>query len=384
MDKSFKDITKKLQDIKTYLCKIGPKRRQGAILNKKIDEANIIYSEFDKLINDVSVLISQKSLNKNEIEDIHIESSKIITLYSEIKSYCKLSTMDSFDLKTALSLFPVMTDDENCIKQLIDNIDYYGSLLEKRECKMNLINFILKSRLSQSAKLKLDSSYTSIQDLVKDMRSCLLTKKAATAIQSKLLQIRQENKSITDYGKEISELLVDLTISQADGNSANYAILKPINEKMALKRFSDGLRNRRLSTIIAARNYDSLKDAIQGALDEEASSQPTSGDIMSLQHRPNYFRGFRGRQFRGHRGRGNFHRGQSRPYNDANGNNYQRATFEQNRPGGPSWQRPGRSQHYSNRGKPNFNNHGNRNQYQQVNVAEEEENSTNENQFFRD
>ncbi|CAG9091914.1 unnamed protein product [Plutella xylostella] len=69
-------------------------------------------------------------------------------------------------------------------------------------------------------------------------------------------------------------MFVDLTISQADNNPNSYEILRPINEKLAIKRFADGLRNRRLGTIITARNYESLREAIRAAEDEELAQPP--------------------------------------------------------------------------------------------------------------
>ncbi|KAF9797306.1 hypothetical protein SFRURICE_006288 [Spodoptera frugiperda] len=75
------------------------------------------------------------------------------------------SNMDSFELKTALHL---ISDDET---------SYYNSLLTKPECKKNLIKFILKSRLSQSAKLRLKDDCTSVEALIRDMQIELLPKK---------------------------------------------------------------------------------------------------------------------------------------------------------------------------------------------------------------
>ncbi|XP_053602910.2 uncharacterized protein LOC128670915 [Plodia interpunctella] len=187
---------------------------------------------------------------------------------------------DKFNLKVALSLLPVMSDDVDTIKQLIENIAYYNSVLTKPECKNKLIMFVLKSRISQSAKLKLESGYDTVEDLLKDMRRQLIPQKAATAIQSKLQRARQNNKTIADFGKEISELFADLTVSQADGDPSSSKLLKSINEKYAIKRFADGLRNQRLSTIIAARNFSSLKDAIQSAQDEEVSTSTGTEEVM--------------------------------------------------------------------------------------------------------
>lgn len=136
--------------------------------------------------------------------------------------------------------------------------------------------------MSQSAKLKLNSNYLNVDDLTKDMRKELLPQKSAASIQDKLHRIRQNDLNIEDYGKKILDMFVELTISQSEGNSESYNILKNVNEKFAIKKFADGLRNRRLSTVIAARNYKSLKDAIQAAKEEETEGPSTSGDVMGM------------------------------------------------------------------------------------------------------
>ncbi|KAF9788853.1 hypothetical protein SFRURICE_018429 [Spodoptera frugiperda] len=145
------------------------------------------------------------------------------------------------------------------------------------------MNFVLKSRLSQGAKLKIKCSYSTVTDLINDMRKELLPQKSAPAIQDKLQKCRQNNLNIQDYGKEITEMFVELTIAQSSGNSDCYNILKPLNEKYAIKKFADGLRNRRLSTVITSRNYSSLKDAIQAAMEEDIGSASTSaGEILVI------------------------------------------------------------------------------------------------------
>lgn len=94
--------------------------------------------------------------------------------------------MDTLDLKMALTLLPLMDNIETSIKQLIDNIQFYDSLLKNTACKQNLIKFVLKSKLSQIAKLKLNTDYVSVNYLVTDMNMELLPKNAASAIQNKL------------------------------------------------------------------------------------------------------------------------------------------------------------------------------------------------------
>lgn len=303
------ELCEELKLVRKYLVKIGPSRRQGQILQVKLNETNAIFDkytswllEFRKQVSEGKISSATLSLYENSCRSFELLHSEILGLCSEGVERTSISEMDTFDLKTALTLLPVMTNDETSIKQLIDNIQYYSSLLSKSQCKNNLIQFVLKSRLSQAAKIRLQDNYSSVDELITDMRKQLLPSKGATAIQKRLHNIKQNDMSISDFGKEIAELFVDLTIAQADGNTSNYNVLKPINEKQAIKQFSDGLRNRRLSTLIAARNFGSLKDAIQAAKDEETFTPSTSGEVMGM-YKTNYYnsrnfhsnaRGFRG------------------------------------------------------------------------------------------
>lgn len=123
-----------------------------------------------------------------------------------------------------------------------------------------------------------------LNELINDIKKYLVTKKSASSLQTQLNNIQQRDLSISEYGSQLENLFSDLTIAQADGNTEAYNILQPINEKLALKRFSDGLRNRRIGTIISARNYEHLKDAVRAAEDEQVSSLSyrASGDVMNM------------------------------------------------------------------------------------------------------
>lgn len=335
MIESFVDIHNKLEEIRTYLIKIGPTRRKGDIIVRKYNEAKLLSEKYNNFVEEVNQLEKLGKITEADSLEISQYCLKITEIYERILSLCSVkeeensnnTEMASFDLKVALSLLPLMNDQESNTKQLIDGIEYYSTVLTKAECKLNLINFVLKSRLSQSAKLRLNSSYDNIETLLQDMRTHLLPKKAATAIQDKLTTLRQNELSINDYGQEIAKLFVDLTISQANGKTEDFKVLKPLNEKMAIKKFADGLRNRRLSTIISARNYDNLKDAIQAAVDEDTSGQSTSGEVLSMRgsNRSAARGGFHNYRIQG-RGvyhmRGNF-RGRTQRgtwYNSNNGN----------------------------------------------------------------
>lgn len=282
-----KSLYNELLQIRAYLIKIGPKRREGNISSIKLKEANNIVTRYNEALVEISNTIDQfkeeeySLFNKNCIE--------FEKLSTEITHLCsiKISTMASFDIKVALNLLPIMTNDESTVRQLIDGIDYYGSIL-KEDSKKELIYFVLKNRLSQAGKLKLATSYDSITDLLSDMRIKLLPQKSATALQKQLVQLRQDDLSINEYGKQLSEIFVNLTISQSKGDSGKYNVLKEVNEQQAITQFAEGLRNRKISTIVSAQNFTSLKDAIQAAVDREVSSSSEPAPVMTMRGNNNY------------------------------------------------------------------------------------------------
>lgn len=387
-----------IKDIRVYLIKIGPSRRTEKILIKKLSEANDIFMRYSDYVAQIIGDIQKGKVSSSESELIYKYIERFQSLYAEVIELCKSSkteTMSTFDLKVALNLLPLMTDEEANTRQLIDNIEYYSSTLSTPDCKKELVNFVLKSRLSQAAKLRLCPKYSSVDDLVIDMKKVLLPQRSATALQTKLTSMRQNELSLQDYAKEISELFVQLTVSQANGQSENYNILKPLNEQYAIKKFADGLRNRRLSTIIAARNYSSLKDAIQAAQDEEIASSPSSAEVLGMyNNNVRFSRSFRqNRGYRGHRGDVNQRHSHRRPYREGyHNNNGSRGGWNGHRyhqhEQAPARNRQGyRGKSYYNRNQRMRNNDPNK-----VNVITEPEvniesantsNSDNNKKFFR-
>lgn len=96
--------------------------------------------------------------------------------------------------------------------------------------------------------------------------------------------MKQKGKSVEGFEKAIEELFVDLTIAQADGNSANYQVFKNVNEKQAIRSFADGLRDHEMGTLVKARNFVSLKDAIRSAMDEERPQRDGDERVFHFNH----------------------------------------------------------------------------------------------------
>lgn len=394
MEVSLDNIYSELKIIRTYLIKLGSSRRIGKTVVEKLDEADKIYKKFEQILLDLQSRITIKTLSEDEHILICSKKSLITNLYQEIVSLCSgkstetSDTMAKFDFKVAISLLPVMDDTEKVTKQLIDGIEYYSSVLNE-ESKNELIIFVLKTRLSSSAKLKLNQSYNAITNLIGDMKNTLLCKKSSYAIQNKLLHARQINQTTDEFGHQISELFVDLTIAQAEGNTESYNILKKINEKQAIKSFVDGIRNRRVGTIIAARNISSLKEAIQSAKDEEVVMGFNNQDIMMMGRQSNNLN-YEHRQ--PYRGKSNIYYNQHRPpFRNSTSSTAQATRTHVT----PIRSAPRGSTHrYSRGGKFNSFGRGNQ-QHNFVRIIEEngnqyddnaegQQNSPSENTFFRD
>lgn len=372
----------KLKDVRKYLIKIGESRRKGEALECKIREAKELNRQYIQSTGQIELKLANADVDEefvSEFEQLNQNFSKILSdiLQFDVnteKENPSISKMSAFDLKTAISLLPVMDDDEDKTRQLIDAIELYSSLISN-DSHTSLITFVLKTRLSSSAKLRLDESYPSVKELITAMKSCLLTKKSDTALQNKMMRTKQGNKSIEDFGKELEQLFVDLTIAQADGNNASYKILKPINEKNAIKQFADGLRNYKTSTIIAARNFSSLKDAIRAAQDEELVNKDpgTSNQVMTF--------GNRGRRFYNQNKNFNSNRSFQSSRGKAFGNNFQNRNYFNNNSRGGS---ENNNRNYYSRGKQNYRGRGQGRG--RVNFAETEVNreQSEAGQFFRD
>lgn len=380
MSDTIQEYYNNLLEIRQYLIKFGIRRLKSETAIRKYEVAKEVYKKYNQYIESIETSV--------EDLDIALEIDKLFDGITNLMKEPIMSTKPVFDLKTAVSLLPVMDDTENVTLQLIDAIELYTTMIAK-ESNENLINFVLKTRLSRNAKLRLNNTYSNVEEMVSEMRKHLLTSKSETALQRKLLDCYQGNKSIDKFGSELEQLFVDLTISQAKGKSDAFSILKSINEKQAIHKFADGLQNDRLKTVIAARNYDSLKDAIQGAKDEEVTiTSPSTNRVLFARGRP-YYRGFQGYRYRG---RPHLQTNTGIPTTQYKRNvfmntNYLRGRnqrgFQSSRGRSNRWDRS-----YTRNTQPN--NQNSRNQQQRVNLAqnsssekEEHDNNTIPNWFFR-
>ncbi|KAK5639017.1 hypothetical protein RI129_011509 [Pyrocoelia pectoralis] len=177
---------------------------------------------------------------------------------------------ESFDLKTACSLLPRMDGTEDGTKQLIDSIRLYADLLKDEDHKV-LINYVLKTRITENAKIRLNKVYETVERLTNDIRENFISKQSAIVLAGQLHNMTQQNQSIEKFGEKLEQLLSNLSIAQAGQDDAALRILYNVNEKNAINVFCNGLRNPELRTIVKSRNCEKLRDAITIAKNEEVN-----------------------------------------------------------------------------------------------------------------
>lgn len=352
------------------------RRTDELIISRKLEKLDELKQTFLNLKN----VFNESKHSQEKISEVKGTADLIVKYFKEINDIIQdrldnikksaitetANMAEKFCLKTAGSLLPIMDNKEDTTKQLIDAIELYDSMLDEGSKKI-LIAFVIKTRLSQSAKLKLKSTYLSIEELSADLKKHFIITKSPTQLSLQLNRMKQNHLTIDQFGRKIEELLEDLTISQANGNTNILDVLRSVNEKVAVSVFANGLQSNELRTIVKARNYVELSEAIKGAKEEEPMQQQNSHELYHFNHRGNYNKK-RGNSFNYNPNRGNYNKTTQYQNNSRNNsNNFTNSNkFNQNYRGNAA--RPRRNQFYrsgnSNRGN-SYNNGQNANRYGQ-------------------
>lgn len=329
---SFKELHVNSQKFYEKIAKEPSERREDSDrVNKLLLDTGILEQKFSTLktaLNKVESEFSDENIRgyPKEIEKYIFNSRRILlerlriiagkktSLQQSQITDSNLTMTEKFDFRTAASLVPCLDGSEDTVNQLIDSIQLYSDMLTN-DGKKSLVNYVLKTRLTQNAKLRLASTYNTVETLITDIKTHLLTKKSSAALASDLHSAKQNNKTIDEFAKNIEELFINLTLAQADGDETKIPILKEVNEKLAINAFSNGLKISELRTIVKARDYATLKDAIVGAKDEETLKFSNSQhSMLYMRQNNNSARG----NYRGYRGRFQTNRNPSRNFSNNN------------------------------------------------------------------
>lgn len=243
---------------------------------RKVDEANNLLQ------------IRQQNLEGNRNEALKSEPSSNDKCCENLANHMSQANSgkmaEQFNFRTASAILPRLDGSIELIYQLVEGISFYETSLDDNS-KPQLINYVLKICLSHRDRIRMSATYTTVDQLVVDLKRNFLPKQSAPALIAKLQASQQGNLSIDDYAKTVESLMADLTITQ-EGENPNPEVSEVIrreNEKLAIDIFAKGIQNREIRTILKARNYEKLSQAIIAAK-EEASSVNNSFAINLMQH----------------------------------------------------------------------------------------------------
>lgn len=333
---SFEELEIKLLGFLDNLKKDNAERKKDIyVTNRKISELAKHKSYLDSLIEQVNIKIKNKELKSEEIaiiqhlitklkvhisnidkvlqgrlllgkENENLESDlQVIESKIEIKenpadvgrtnllqfgpsiSSSSVNMEGKFDFKTASSLLPKLNGTVDTVHQLIEGIELYEPSLNETN-KPLLINFVLKACVPYREKLRLKSTYADTISLIADLKKHFLPKQSAPALAARLQTLKQNNLSIDDFGKSVEALMSDLTIAQSGDDATRVDIFRKANEKIAIDVFANGIRNTELRTVIKARNYDNLSEAINAAKEETVPEQQHSQSTFHMRTKQNH------------------------------------------------------------------------------------------------
>lgn len=288
MSDEFRYLFEELRVIYRNLKKDNAERKKDIIvINRKLAQLNNLKSNYLDLRS--SFLSSNHEIEVvNAIQEYIEHISKYFEAIEEVLKFrqneynynnpVKMvdAGADKFNFKTASCLLPKFDGSKESIYQIIEGLELYEPSLEAASKKL-LINYVLKACLSHRDKLRIRTSYLTVETLIADLKKHFLPHQSPSAILTRLQNSTQGSQSIEDYGRSITALMADLTISQSSSNNAEIVdAFKKQNEKLAVNAFSNGLRSHELRTILKARNFENLGDAINAAKDESVINQTST------------------------------------------------------------------------------------------------------------
>lgn len=309
----FTELNNEARIFRDNLRKDNATRRQDiAVINRKLQDLVYIKTRKEQLqveyglsksestnaelIKELSISIDNKisecdetlklrlqQLSSNTELDIDFKNIRDCTDHT-INLETKLSNMtEKFDFKTASSLLLKLDGKVESVHQLIQGIELYEPTLMPT-AKPLLINYVLKACIPHNEKIRLSDTYQNVSDLISDLRKYFLPKQSAPALLMQLQNCRQNGKPLDQYGQNIADLMAKLTLAQAGDKQENINVFRGENEKVAIDVFARGIQNAELRTIIKARNYTTLNEAINAAKEESIQSLPEPS-VFHFNHR---------------------------------------------------------------------------------------------------
>lgn len=330
-----KDILNILKNLKKVLLH-SQGTKDAAILSARYLVLKNIARKCLQLMEKGSLEKTQLEESENEQEET--ENEEETTTESDTDTEPNPEKMTTtLDLSLAMKVIDKYTGDPSGLSLFIDTIELLREYSQTVP-EATIIKF-LKTRLVGSAHGVIDNA-TTIDEVKQLLRNKFTIKLTPRAVENELKQIKQNNKTISEFGSEIEKLATKLAAAHVSNNTfATEAAATGIVEPIAVQAFISGLKNPQTQFFLRARNPETLNKAISDAL-ECAPETPKTDNAFWVSFQP------RGNNTEYWRGRGN---PRSRGYSRGRGSFRGRSNFQQ--------QQQNQQNYNTNRGRGNFQNY---------------------------
>lgn len=173
--------------------------------------------------------------------------------------------------KYALLSIPKYDGNSESLNQFIRCCELITNDLKKEEFPkfLSLMNTLLVGKANDVIKL---NEFDSWDDLKQELESRFSCPKSVQQIQSELSLIKQSaTENVQEFANKIEILLSQLNSACVKSEGEESAkLLKNFNSKLALSSFKNGLHNESIKLLVKSGRFESFREAVREALEEEA------------------------------------------------------------------------------------------------------------------
>lgn len=287
------EINKLCEELKKILLifKKNPNRyfKPEYILNKQTIVKNI-YQKYTSFYHAIVDILPKETVNTqkeiffkiyNELQlKLHnysqaiLEKSTLTDEESEEESENKFEKnikMASFDIVSTYKLVPEFEGNHKKLENFLNLVEYIHDTLKDDNEKNKLIEFVIKTKLAEKVRIKLNSCETpkTFANLKKLFKEIFKVNTTTLKIHTDLTKVRQAHLSITNFATKIENLTSELNSLQiTEQGEESRDIIGKLNGQIALNTFKNGLNEPTKSTIFASRPK-TLQEAVQLATEIE-------------------------------------------------------------------------------------------------------------------
>lgn len=265
------EIKSRLEQISIYEQIINVLQQQYESISKKFEKSQ---SEISNQAETIQQLNQSISVLKTTVNNFSTQQEHTVPTFpfpqNTLQNLQNKMNIESKDLITAI---PVYSGDQKELDTFINTCDLYNSLITNNEQKATLL-LIIKAKIRGEALSKVIpyDDCNNWQELKKRILDRIRKPVTLEFAQEDLNKVSQgPNESIEDYGKKVRNKLRKLNEAsrQMGTTDAERAILQKANERLAISKFEQNIRDNTIRVLVSATKNDTLDDAIQIALQKE-------------------------------------------------------------------------------------------------------------------